>query len=90
MSKLGQSSAAADEERDQNNSPPDDSECSFKYCRTMKECGHKCMGVHGESECLPCLMPSCVHESAEADFLPTNEELCSICYTSELREEPCV
>ena len=61
-----------------------------KYCRIMKNCGHKCMGVCGEKECLPCLMPECVESSSEADHLPNNEELCSICYTSELREEPSV
>lgn len=25
----------------------------------MKDCGHSCKGVEGESECLPCMDPDC-------------------------------
>jgi len=35
---------------------------------------------------LPCLEPECV----SGTNLPFSEELCNICYTCELREEPCV
>ena len=30
------------------------------FCRKVKECGHKCVGVQNEEECLPCLHPECV------------------------------
>ena len=41
-----------------------------------------------EGQCLPCLEPECL--AAEESKLPTSDELCTICYTSELREEPSV
>ena len=56
----------------------------LSFCRKMKECGHKCAGVKDEDECLPCLEPDCI----EGTNLPFDEELCTICYTCELREEP--
>ena len=33
---------------------------SKTYCNNEKECGHKCKGVFGESECLPCLNSDCI------------------------------
>ena len=56
-------------------------------CEKIKECGHQCNGVWQEKECLTCLDPSCHLESSR---LPNNDELCSICFTSELGEEACV
>ena len=38
----------------------------FLACRNEKECGHKCMGVFGESECLPCLNSDCIQAALEA------------------------
>ena len=58
------------------------------FCRKQKECGHRCAGVTKESKCLPCLEPECL--AAEESKLPTSDELCTICYTSELKEEPSV
>ena len=43
-------------------------------------------GVAHEHECLPCLEPCCT----VGTNLPNSEDLCSICYTCELKEEPCV
>ena len=57
-------------------------------CRKKKECGHRCAGVMKEGQCLPCLEPECL--AAEESKLPTSDELCTICYTSELKEEPSV
>ena len=55
------------------------------FCqKTHKKCGHKCSGVKNEKKCLPCLEQDCVSGN-----LPSKEELCAICYTSELGEEPC-
>ena len=55
------------------------------FCRKVKSCNHQCTGVKGEKTCLPCLEPECI-----TGRLPPKTELCSICYTSELSEEPCV
>ena len=30
------------------------------FCRKVKDCGCKCLGVKNEEECLPCLKPECV------------------------------
>ena len=64
------------------------------FCNIPKDCGCKCAGVKDEEECLPCLKPQCVNggdgAAASASNLPTHDELCSICYTCELREEPSV
>lgn len=64
------------------------------FCNKPKDCGCKCAGVKDEEECLPCLKPQCVNggdgAAASASNLPTHDELCSICYTCELREEPSV
>mmetsp|Transcript_29171 Transcript_29171/g.36202 ORF Transcript_29171/g.36202 Transcript_29171/m.36202 type:complete len:282 (-) Transcript_29171:760-1605(-) len=66
-------------------------EGGLAFCRKVKECGHKCAGVKDEDECLPCLYPECVASAAASSFnLPTHDELCTICYTCELREEPSV
>ena len=59
------------------------------FCRKAKECGHKCLGVKGEEQCLPCLDAACV-QSSGVEMLPTQDELCGICYTCELNEEPSV
>ena len=58
------------------------------FCRKQKQCSHSCAGVKGETKCLPCLEPECM--TAEDNILPQNDELCTICYTSELKEEPSV
>ena len=39
---------------------------SKAYCNKEKECGHKCKGVFGESECLPCLNSDCIKAALEA------------------------
>ena len=61
------------------------------FCRKLKECGHKCAGVKNELECLPCLQAECIEAAADGGTnLPSSDELCTICYTCELQEEPCV
>ena len=32
----------------------------FQFCDKVKDCGHNCKGVAGESECLPCLKTECI------------------------------
>ena len=55
------------------------------FCnKTHKNCGHRCRGVQNEKRCLPCLNSACV-----TGFTPSEDQLCEICYTSELGEEPC-
>ena len=53
------------------------------FCRKHKDCGHRCLGVKDEEECLPCLHEDC-QASATAANLPSAEDLCNICYTCEL------
>ncbi len=50
------------------------------FCRKIKDCGCKCLGVKDEEQCLPCLKEDC----KESPNLPSVEDLCSICYTCEL------
>ena len=47
-------------------------------------CGHKCYGAKGEQSCIPCLEPGCAEAAGDKD------ELCAICYTSELGSEEVV
>jgi E3 ubiquitin-protein ligase MYCBP2 len=53
------------------------------FCgKIHKNCGHECKGIAKERKCLPCIDPVCT-EGANA------MELCGICYTSDLGDEPC-
>ena len=56
-----------------------------------KTCQHQCGGVCGETVCPPCLEPECVamHDTIVPP-LPTKDDLCNICYTSELSTDPTV
>ena len=58
-----------------------------KCQKGTKPCGHACHGVVGEQTCLPCLDADCQQDSR---LQQSGDELCSICYTSELHEEACV
>ena len=62
---------------------------TFAFCeKTHNNCGHACKGVTKERKCLPCLNTACAEASGH--FEGTNEdELCNICYTSELGSEAC-
>ena len=57
-------------------------------CKNVHEkCGHKCGGVVQEKTCLPCLEPACqTQNNARAN----KDDLCNICYTSELGSDPAV
>ena len=72
---------------DSNEHPEEDAVQEILQCKRTKECGHQCTGAKGEEECLPCLDPSCLPDGSR---LPPKDDLCSICYTSELGEEACV
>ena len=37
----------------------------FEFCHKILPCGHKCNGVKGESDCLPCLKPECIQEAID-------------------------
>ena len=65
----------------------EEEELLIKRCRKIHACGHRCSGVSGEEECLPCLVEECHDEESR---LPAAEELCTICWTSELEAEACV
>ena len=64
-------------------------EPAFAFCeKTHEKCGHACKGVSKERQCLPCLNADCAEQAGH--FEGTNEdELCTICYTSELGAEAC-
>ena len=55
--------------------------------KTHLQCGHRCNGALNEMECLPCLEPEC---AAKCDLRENKDDLCSICYTSELGAQSCV
>ena len=61
----------------------------LRFCSMPKECGHKCKGVRDEEMCLPCLETECSSASASSN-LPSSDDLCNICYTCELSEEPSI
>ena len=76
-----------DEEVKEGEQAADEEEPLIKKCDLVKDCGHACNGVKGEAECIPCLDAGCIDAESR---LPNDEELCMICYTSELKEEACV
>ena len=55
--------------------------------KIQKKCGHACYGVKGEKRCLPCIEPSCAPLSYKGG--QDADQLCGICYTSELGSEAC-
>ena len=56
---------------------------SDQFCVKELACGHTCMGAFHTGDCLGCMEPGCAQAKADKD------ELCAICYTSELGAEPC-
>ena len=62
-------------------------EPSIKVCFKTLECGHACNGVDREKKCLPCLEPACASNHYKGGI--NADELCGICYTSELGAEAC-
>ena len=56
-------------------------------CTKSLKCGHKCHGVKGERNCPPCLHSDCAGKHYNADI--NADELCGICFTSELGAEAC-
>ena len=36
---------------------------TIRYCNALKDCGHNCDGVKGETECLPCMNKDCTAET---------------------------
>ena len=64
-------------------------EVRFEPSERRLKCGHICRGVKHESEKLPCLNVQCI-ESSNIQISCAENELCCICYSSELGEEPCV
>ena len=63
-------------------------ECIIKRCKkNHAKCGHRCNGVADESECLPCLNSECADPKVTRE---TSDELCAVCYTSDLGSQSCV
>ena len=59
----------------------------LRLCEKKLICGHSCYGVHGAQNCLPCMESDCSEAGKAAT---TKDELCAICYTTELGSDPCV
>ena len=59
----------------------------------MKDCGHECDGVAGETVCLPCLHVECgpknAAEAITREFNATRVDLCIICL-GEYGNDPCI
>eukprot|EP00047_Mylnosiga_fluctuans_P000811 m.202671 g.202671 ORF g.202671 m.202671 type:complete len:4234 (-) comp10109_c2_seq9:387-13088(-) len=60
-------------------------ELAKNLCTKTLPCGHPCNGVRDEATCLPCLR-GCSKDTLFMD----SEDLCPICFTTSLAEEPCV
>ena len=58
--------------------------------KNHRDCQHRCGGVEGETRCLPCLEPECIAMKETVPPLPAKDDLCNICYTSEISSEPAV
>ena len=65
-----------------------DAAAAETFCWKKHSCGHNCLGVPGERHCMPCLNVECAETSGHFEGVNT-DELCTICYTSELGTEPC-
>lgn len=66
-----------------------DDECqAFKAisCTKNLDCGHACLGCKEESKCLPCLNEACL----EPESAQNEDDYCGICFTSAVKNEPCV
>ena len=57
-------------------------------CKKQLPCGHQCKGVDKERNCLPCLNSKCAKTNGLFEGID-EDELCTICYTSELGAEAC-
>ena len=62
-------------------------EASIPVCFKPLDCGHNCNGVADEKNCLPCLESGCASKHYKGDV--DADQLCGICYTSELGAEAC-
>ena len=66
-----------------------EAETDQNFCgKRHKKCGHACKGVNQERKCMPCLHRDCAQAAGHFEGV-TEDELCTICYTQELGDEPC-
>ena len=66
----------------------EDEEPAIPMCKKTHKCGHACKGVANERKCLPCLHEDCAQKAGLFEGI-NEDELCGICYTSELGAEAC-
>ena len=71
---------------DTDNVVNDIDEPTLPFCKKRQLCGHKCFGVENEKNCPPCLDSNCAPKFYKGGV--NADELCGICYTSELGAEP--
>jgi Ring finger domain len=58
-------------------------------CLVTLKCGHRCCGVKGEKNCLPCLHEDCAKNDKSLNGI-TGEEFCNICYVEGLINAPVI
>uniref|UniRef100_A0A6U6BMR8 RING-type domain-containing protein n=1 Tax=Guillardia theta TaxID=55529 RepID=A0A6U6BMR8_GUITH len=66
-------------------------ECQQKArqgCCCILPCGHVCLGLRGERQCLGCLQ--CEEMQGAEEVKVAASDLCSICWVEELRCAPCI
>ncbi|KAF2070852.1 hypothetical protein CYY_007838 [Polysphondylium violaceum] len=57
-----------------------------KSCKKKLECGHPCMGIRNELECLPCIHPDCKQSNTNQKM----NDYCNICWTDDLESAPSI
>ena len=67
---------------------PQEESASIFCDKTHTACGHPCRGVPNEDKCLPCLNKACAEKVGLYNGI-NEDELCGICYTTELGTEAC-
>ncbi|CAL4144084.1 unnamed protein product, partial [Meganyctiphanes norvegica] len=58
----------------------------YEPCEQIHSCGHKCCGVRGEQECLPCLF-GCANDKS---LNQASNDMCVICFTEPLMDKPTI
>ncbi|EGC38296.1 hypothetical protein DICPUDRAFT_76110 [Dictyostelium purpureum] len=78
---------------------------SLKSCDKVLKCGHQCLGLKNEENCLPCIESDCNYNkinnnnnvnnniNSDVTILKTDQksnDYCNICWTDDLSSDPCI
>lgn len=64
-------------------------ECKEKKalsCTKMLPCDHCCIGIKGETKCIPCLDETCNKDDGSQKL----DDYCNICWVDDLKSAPCI